>query len=151
MNLRQKLILAVASCLLAAGCIANNENHLFEIGTQYKLTEFTLSFPAGNTFSFASAELDELNRSWNSANVGINTINAIMQKGAPLNYHLTLSDGFKTEFNGAILKTNGTCYLCLCLLGDAGGFPGDVIPHVIQLEAVLNDKRLNELIELLTP
>ena len=73
-----------------------------------------------------------------------------MQTGTGVDYQLVLSDGFSTEFQGQVLKIGETTFLCLGLLGDGGGFPGDVISHVLELDDALNGDRLEKLLEMAT-
>ena len=144
------LCLILTTSLLSLGCGSANEAHLFHIGTRFSLTKFTLTFPGGKSFIFNQAELENLDAAWDSCNVDVNTINQIMQTGTGVDYQLVLSDGFSTEFQGQVLKIGETTFLCLGLLGDGGGFPGDVISHVLELDDALNGDRLEKLLEMAT-
>ena len=135
-------------CIAMAGCGPTNEDHVFGVGKSFTLTKFKLIFATGNSYSFSKAELEQLEQAWSFGNVGVDTTNDIMHNGTRIDYQFALSDGFETAFNGSILKIDGDHYLYLALLGNGGGFPGDVISHVIKLDDVLDDARINELFEL---
>lgn len=148
MNAYTFKLLIIFICLAVAGCGPSNEDHIYEIGKKYTLTTLTLTFNNGSTFRFTQTELDALTDDWFMGNADIQTINNIMQNGMPLDYQFELSDGFEMAFDGNLLEINGTHYLYLALLGDGGGFTGDVISHALRLDPVLDTNRLEELFEL---
>ena len=139
------------ACLVIVGCAPVNDDHIFQIGGKYSLEEFTLTFPTGTIFSFDESERAELDRIWALGNVDFDTVSTIGRTGSRFKYKLALSDGFVTEFDGRILTIDGIHYLHLSLLGDVGGFPGDVIPHVLRLDGAISAARITELFEMPEP
>ena len=143
-----RLFLSAILLFAVAGCGPVNEDHFAEIGGAYSLEKFTLTFNGGKLYSFNETEREALAQEWNNGNVPFASINNIVQKGTPLKYHIVFSDQYETGFDGSIATIGGSHYLYLGLLGDAGGFPGDVIPHVIKLDDVMEDEAIDKLFEL---
>lgn len=135
-----KLTWIILISLVVASCGPSNEDHIYEIGKKYTLTEFTLNFSNSRTFSFTQAELDALESAWHSTSVDFQTEIYIDQNGTPLRYQLQLSDGFEMAYEGDFLKLQGVHCLHLMFEGD-----GDVFSGVIQLDNVLDVDRLEEL------
>ena len=134
------------ACLYILGCGSDNEDHIFDIGGRYGIDALTLKFPSGGTFSFSEVELYLLDNAWDYKNASVDLINDV-SRGAPLTYHIKLSDGFEMEFDGSIREVDGKHFLYLSMLGDGGGFSGDVISHLSQLDDVLDDDRIEQLFE----
>ena len=150
MNKSRHILLAIPFALLlvaATGCGLGNEAHNSGIGRQYSFTSFTLTNSIGATFSLNEKELRSLESVWNNAQIAdeINICNQIGRNGTQLTYEYVLNDGFRMEFTASFGTVKGNSYLNIELLGNGGGFPGDVYWELVAADNLFSGVRLVEL------
>ena len=148
LNLKHAFIAFAIFCCLPAvgGCGPGNDDHNFGIGKRYTFTEFTLANSLGGTFSLSQDELSSLERSWNKSVIAdeINICGTVGRTGVPLKYKYVLNDGFVVEFGASYGTVNGKAYLKVDLLGDGGGFAGDVYWELVDVGNLFSEDRIAE-------
>ena len=146
LNLRLTFLL-VPLLLAFSGCGPGNEAHNSGIGRKYSFTKFTLTNSTGKSFSLNQKELRSLERVWNNTQIPdeINICNTIGRNGTQLKYEYVLDDGFTMKFDAGFGSVDGIDYLDVQLLGNGGGFPGDVYWELIVVDSVFSGGRLAEL------
>ena len=84
---------------------------------------------------------------WNNTQIPdeINICNTIGRNGTQLKYEYVLDDGFTMKFDAGFGSVDGIDYLDVQLLGNGGGFPGDVYWELIVVDSVFSGGRLAEL------
>ena len=145
MNTKLLPVCCLLICIVG-GCFAKNDDHFSGIGNDYFFTSFTLVKLSGGKFTLNSRELESLERVWINSQIAdeINICNTIGRTGTQLKYEFILDDGFIAKFDASYGSVNGRSYLNIQLLGDGGGFPGDVYWELVELEDIFSGDRLEE-------
>ena len=130
-----------------SGCGPGNEAHNSGIGRKYTFTKFTLTNSTGKSFSLNQKEMKSLERVWNNTHIPdeINICNTIGRNGTKLKYDYALDDGFTMKFDADFGTVDGIDYLDIQLLGNGGGFPGDVYWELVVVDNVFSPERLAKL------
>jgi len=145
MNTRLLLACCLLICLVS-GCFSSNDDHYSRIGSDYFFTNFTLAKPTGGTFALNRSELESLERVWFKAQIAneINICNMVNRTGAQMKYEFVLDDGFVAQFDASYGSVDERAYLNIELLGDGGGFPGDVYWELVAVDDIFSEERLAE-------
>jgi len=92
------------------------------------------------------SELESLERVWFKAQIAneINICNMVNRTGAQMKYEFVLDDGFVAQFDASYGSVDERAYLNIELLGDGGGFPGDVYWELVAVDDIFSEERLAE-------